>query len=943
MPPSPSSIDSFSSPGTILSPAPSPYFTNRPPAKSVSTEHSYEFDQRSDPYTMSEPRTPSDHVRERTSYQQSVMTFHDIDPFAAGGIVMTGIGPDTNRLSVWSDNSLLDPHAKRGESTIGNRMSYGSSSSNSHGNPADAQGLQPHLPVVRQRSNAASIRSKRRRREASLAADGGQAAEILAAAQISVGENNKMRTISKSTPASPVTRFDDVGTFGRPPVPAARPAIAAHRPRAATVVDERLPAPSLSHPSNPRTLHRQASESHMSTKSKSTVSTSSPIMFSSARSSFSTNSSGTQAPVHGNRPMVLIRKASQSRVNLPPISSAPPSARLPPPPLSPFLLSEEGGDGDDLDSLSYSDAHVPRSSTSSTMTFASIEFGLEDFEDISVLAREMILDDDLPFTPLATATNMSVEPPPRGVARSKPASPSASNPYLSSPTKVLRKAASQQSMHRRTSQASVASGSSLLSDEAVSPISSNASPIGKAPRKQRSFHHPRIPLPPLPALRHAGHSYNSVTADTTSAKQPIPSNVQPPSQTRRRLFSGSSGRRTSLSKSSSTPPATADDDMRSLSSLSIDGGDSNSRDFGMSAGRIKPIMMSFANMGNQLSLVTDNACIAPAWEELSMGSTTGKRMSHVDYTAQHIMSPAEMLKLEQQFNGKPTSENEVQVEEERGHAAVEQVAMESRTPKLDIDPGDFGLAFIGGGRSKSMRSRTNSLLSDVSAFGPEERKGGGDEVRLRGLVGVAQTFGTPTKRPSTAIGSTKNLGWGASPVRSKVGSPTTARPSTAQASLTSPPTSPISLSPVTDMAGTGLPPPPRPRVSREKSSEVAGNRTSVAPLQPLSPPPRRRPTLKSVTILDDEGASSSSSHTSRPPSAFGQKVSHRRSLARKPSFLDIDDEWDAPNDTVSLADIPIAINTAAHPIDDQECSFLDLDRGASFDTVRSYDDDIGGF
>jgi hypothetical protein len=146
MPPSPSSILSFSSPGVM---SPNPYFTNRPPAKSMSTEHSYEFDQRSDPYTISEPRTPSDHARERASYQHSVMTFHDVDPFAAGGIIVPSTGADMNRLSVWSDNSLLDPHAKRGESSIPNRMSYGSSSSNSHGNPSDAQGPLSQLPVAR--------------------------------------------------------------------------------------------------------------------------------------------------------------------------------------------------------------------------------------------------------------------------------------------------------------------------------------------------------------------------------------------------------------------------------------------------------------------------------------------------------------------------------------------------------------------------------------------------------------------------------------------------------------------------------------------------------------------------------------------------------------------------------------------------------------------------
>lgn len=149
---SPSSASSFSPPNTATtSPAQSPFFTNRPPAKSVSTVTSYEFDQRSDPYTISEPRTPSDHPRDRMSYQNSVLTMSDPDPFAAGGIVVAGAPQDPNRLSVWSDSSLLDPHVKRRESLIMKRMSYGSSSSNSHGNAADAHSSRTQPPPAIQR------------------------------------------------------------------------------------------------------------------------------------------------------------------------------------------------------------------------------------------------------------------------------------------------------------------------------------------------------------------------------------------------------------------------------------------------------------------------------------------------------------------------------------------------------------------------------------------------------------------------------------------------------------------------------------------------------------------------------------------------------------------------------------------------------------------------
>lgn len=128
---------SRSTPGTAAtSPvhSPQPFFFNRPPAKSVSsTVRSYEFDERSDPHTISEPRTPSDRP-DRQSYQNSLFTLSDPDPFAAGSVILPHFAQDPNRLSVYSDTSMLDPHGiKRFDSLQSNRISYGSSSSNSHG------------------------------------------------------------------------------------------------------------------------------------------------------------------------------------------------------------------------------------------------------------------------------------------------------------------------------------------------------------------------------------------------------------------------------------------------------------------------------------------------------------------------------------------------------------------------------------------------------------------------------------------------------------------------------------------------------------------------------------------------------------------------------------------------------------------------------------------
>ena len=83
---------------------------------------------------------------------------------------------------------------------------------------------------------------------------------------------------------------------------------------------------------------------------------------------------------------------------------------------------------------------------------------------------------------------------------------------------------------------------------------------------------------------------------------------------------------------------------------------------------------------------------------------------------------------------------------------------------------------------------------------------------------------------------------------------------------------------------------------------------------------------------------------SRPPSAFNQKALNRRSVLRKPSFLEIDDDDEdyedddgIDPDTITLADMAERRTLVSEPVEmEMESSFLDLDRGNSFDTVRSY-------
>lgn len=112
--------------------------------KSIRTARSTEADNDArSARTTSEPRTPSDY---RTSYQPSVLTsFSEIDPFASGGVIVQQ-NHDPNRLSAYSDSSMLEPSKQRGEILFYNRISYASSSSKSQGHSSDSHSIKLASP-----------------------------------------------------------------------------------------------------------------------------------------------------------------------------------------------------------------------------------------------------------------------------------------------------------------------------------------------------------------------------------------------------------------------------------------------------------------------------------------------------------------------------------------------------------------------------------------------------------------------------------------------------------------------------------------------------------------------------------------------------------------------------------------------------------------------------
>ncbi|KIK70751.1 hypothetical protein GYMLUDRAFT_51959 [Collybiopsis luxurians FD-317 M1] len=266
-------------------------------------------------------------------------------------------------------------------------------------------------------------------------------------------------------------------------------------------------------------------------------------------------------------PRVIVRQPSVQRMGLP--VSAPPNQQLPPPPTAVNIEDE------DVDPLRFSNS----ASSSSTSLRSSRDGGLANQHYI-----------------------------PRQKARESGVRPAAVEDLTESlhKARTLKKAVSQQSLSKAASSTSISVTTQLPPENAPD----------KGPRKQRSFHHPRIPLPPMPlSLKHQS-SGSAATSDGAESKR---ASVGSPTPSRKRLFSGSSMRRPSTSQES-----VGDDDFRSVFSVE----------------REKPSSFSPKTAFS----TTKSSFWDEGYSDTLPGSPTA--VSTFDYTPQQIMSPAEMLKLE---------------------------------------------------------------------------------------------------------------------------------------------------------------------------------------------------------------------------------------------------------------------------------------------------------
>ncbi|KAG6911616.1 hypothetical protein DXG01_011919 [Tephrocybe rancida] len=245
----------------------------------------------------------------------------------------------------------------------------------------------------------------------------------------------------------------------------------------------------------------------------------------------------------------------------------------------------------------------------------------------------------------------------------------------------------------------------------------------------------------------------------------------------------------------------------------------------------------FTSMGKPLSPTSNSF-----WDEVS-GVDPGPRIITHEYTPQQIMTPAEMAKLE---------------------------------ASVDIE-----------GPSTFDRQRTLSVLS---ASTMASLLSDGDPSSANSVVADSSSVNVGVNKLMARSSSLMQRGLSAPPRLS-------VRPSTSQASMTSPTISERS-SPISSISSppmTSLPPPPRrarPRATLVEEDPI---------LPSLPPPPGRKFVRPKISV---------------------EKVLHRRSIMKKPSFLEIsDDESNNDTDTGSVEE-PLS------------GSFLDLAR-ESFDTSRS--------
>ncbi|KAH9486532.1 hypothetical protein JR316_0000597 [Psilocybe cubensis] len=727
------------------------------------------------------PRTPVDSQRD---HRHSLLTLSDTDPFAGRPMIAVPVPhlpSDPNRLSAYSNSSVTDLVQRKGDPPTFNRVSYASSSSNSHNHALDI----PHMNSPISAKEKQEFRELHNKLVLSLSMSVSRAKcafyrrsipniQTKSSIQLQTLGSLLPSTISRNRSGSSATTGND--SYLKNSVDG----LTGPKRRARGMTDT-----AASHQAGFFVEEHSGARKMIQ---KSPTSNNGP---------FSLESSGVhERPVS---PRVVIRQPSSSRLYHPP--SAPPTHRLPPPP------RPQSKDSTTRPSSPHSQMESPISSSMSFSSaisltndmFANPPFAYPD-EDKRVSGRSIFSQMTYDELEISMFEN---EP------RTAPNSP-----------RTLKKALSQQSLSRR--------------------IHTSAPPTPKTPpeshtekekgtRKQRTFQHPRLPVPPIPLP--------SLASTSKSTPMPFPSSsdsVTSPTLERRRTSTASStGRKRLFSHSSQNRPSTAqasstaDDDSFSLFSTRSDA-DSHSGPHKLWKTSAKSIPTS------------------SFWEEGSSENMSSSPARPIEYTPQAIMSKADLAKFE---------------------ASVES------SPLKPARPRGFSV----------LSSTTNASDLDNDS-----------EVIPIGL--------SPPPPPSRSNYAAKASGASAKKIPASPPIP-----------------QPFDFSVIPDDNFAQAP------------SSAVSQVTVIRPRSPalisLPPPPRRpRPTLitqpevlEASRMRGPLSAKNMKAGSARTSTV--EKAMHRRSIMRKASFLDIDDDTDQ--------------ETEPEHVDEQiNSSFLDLAR-ESFDSTRT--------
>ena len=624
-----------------------------------------------------------------------------------------------------------------------------------------------------------------------------------------------------------------------------------------------------------------------------------------------TDTSGLRPSLRKDLPP-LTRKPSFTRSVVTPPETSPPSQALPPVPSLKFLSVSRVPDRSPTD---------PGSSSSSSLSFAS---SISEYE---LMSKGVCVED---------RRLQSI----RDQAKAVP------EPRTKSPTRILRGALSPTlSRLSPTADDRINSLKKMPSQPSL-PYKSTGSPQGypddrsfgtddilgspKSLKKQRSFHHPRAAVPPLPALKHA----TSFTPSEVSVSQSVDLSKDKGGQKDKRESAASLSKRRflpgSMRRGSTSHAATFtfDDDTGSLIIPPSE--------FDRPDGSCPPRFTNpFGSPGVESMMLPATSTF---YDDLASSPTTVTHFSQSTEPApppppppetgpHQILSAAQLLKLEEMLEN---DEPETSSDPSSPVSPAELGSPGVTTPAVPPAFEEFGFS---NGYPQRKTSWTDSIVSSSTVFSStlSDKVIFSDKVETGSTLSFFDQQQHPGYRPRTTSGNLTPLESHFLAKRSH-----SALMSSSQSTMSMGIESTFGIEPNQPLGGLSPPPRVRPKPAA-RSPKTLGNRGSMAHIQPLSPPPlRRNPTATSISSRSTSSRSSSSRKEAKlPPPAF-KNDPPVKGIMRKPSFLDIDDDVEADpklRAQVLIGGDPYQRNISISSIDD---SFLDLGReNNSFETIRT--------